>query len=173
MFWLKLLGNLIKVLRAGDSPPLIAAGLTMGFVVGLTPALTLQSLLLLLVAVLTKVNLSAFFFGLFLFSFCAFLFDPWFHHLGFVLLNNVGALEGLWTALYNAPLAPFTRFYNTVVAGSLTMALLLAAPVYLLTVRGVVLYRERWEQRILNWRLVRYIRGLTIYEWYQRLDSLR
>ena len=173
MFWLKLLGHLIKVLRAGDSPRLIAAGLTMGFVVGLTPTLTLQSLLLLLVAILTRVNLSAFFLGVFLFSFGAFLLDPWFHDLGFLLLSDWQGMAGLWTVLYNAPLAPFTRFNNTVVAGSLASALLLAAPVYLLSRRGVELYRERWEERILNWRLVRYLRGLAVYEWYRRLDSLR
>lgn len=173
MFWLKLLSNLIKVLRAGESPRLIAAGFALGAVVGLGPVLTLQSVLLLLAAVVTKVNLGAAFAAMFVFSFVAYLGDPWFHALGYYLLTDVPALTGLWTALYNLPIVPFTRFNNTVVIGSLVTALVLAGPIFLLVKRGIELYRARWEAKVLRWPVVRYVQGLTIYEWFVRISSLR
>ncbi|NIR49276.1 DUF2062 domain-containing protein, partial [candidate division KSB1 bacterium] len=61
MFWLKFISKFIKVLRAGESPPLIAGGLTIGFVMGLTPFWTLQNMVLFLIAIVTKVNLASVF----------------------------------------------------------------------------------------------------------------
>lgn len=173
MFWLKFLSKFIKVLRAGESPPLIAVGFTLGFVVGFTPFWTLQNMVLLAVAILTKVNLAAVFFSLFLFSFVAYLFDPWLHSLGYVILVDLESLHVLWTALYNMPVAPFTRFNNTVVMGSLVVALILAAPVYLLAKRGIIVYRERWAEKIERWKVVRYIKGSAVYNWYERVRDLR
>lgn len=173
MFWLQFISKFIKVLRAGESPPLIATGFTMGFVVGLTPFLTLQNMLILAVAILTKVNLAAVFFAIFLFSFIAYIFDPVFHDLGFWVLVKLEELHGVWTDLYNWPVAPFTRFYNTVVMGSLIAALILSVPVYFLAKEGIIAYRRRWAEKIENWKVVRYVKGSTIYQWYARLRDLR
>lgn len=173
MFWLQFISKFIKVLRAGESPPLIAAGFTMGFVVGLTPFLTLQNMLILAVAILTKVNLASVFFAIFLFSFTAYIFDPIFHDLGFFILVNLEKLKGLWTDMYNWPVAPFTRFYNTVVMGSLITALVLAVPVYFLAKKGIIAYRRRWAEKIEKWKIVRYVKGSKLYQWYARLRDLR
>ena len=172
MFWLKFISKFIKVLRAGESPGLIAGGFTMGFIVGLTPFWTLQNLLILMIVILTKVNLSAAFFSIFLFSFVAYLFDPLFHNLGYFLLAQVEALNGLWTALYNMPIAPFTRFYNTIVAGSLLTALLMAFPVYFLGKNGIVWYRKTLGPKVENSKLVKAVRGTGLYKWYAKLRDM-
>ena len=172
MFWLKFISKFIKVLRAGESPGLIAGGFTMGFIVGLTPFWTLQNLLILMIVILTKVNLSAAFFSIFLFSFVAYLFDPLFHNLGYFLLAQVEALNGLWTALYNMPIAPFTRFYNTIVAGSLLTALILAFPVYFLSKSGIVWYRKTLGPKVENSKFVKAVRGTGLYKWYAKLRDM-
>ena len=172
MFFLKFISKFIKVLQSGESPPLIAAGFAMGFVVGMTPFLTLQNVLILVVAFLTKVNLASVFFAIFAFSFITYLFDPLYHDLGFFVLASVDGLKPMWTAMYNWPVAPFTRFNNTVEMGSLLVALLLALPVYFGAKRGIILYRRTWGDRIANSKIVKAVKGSGLYKWYVRIRDL-
>lgn len=173
MFWLKLISKFIKILRAGESPSAIAGGITIGFLIGLTPFWSLQNVLLLILAILTTVNLASVFFSLFLFNFTAYLFDPWFHDLGYFILVKVDFLQTLWITLYNMPLAPFTRFYNTVVMGSTLSALVLAPIIYLLSLKGVIIYRNKWADRIQNHKIIKYLKSTTIVQWYLKLRDLR
>ena len=125
----------------------------MGFFVGLTPFWTLQNLLLLAIAILTKVNLAAVFFALFFFSFVAFLFDPLFHDLGYAVLVNVESLQGLWTTLYNWPVVPFSRFNNTVVMGSALTALVLPMMASIRSAREPTsVFWWTWRGSIKIWR---------------------
>ncbi|MFQ5751046.1 MAG: TIGR03546 family protein [bacterium] len=172
MFWLKFVSKFIKVLRSGESPPLIAGGFTLGFVVGLTPFWTLQNVVILVIAILTKINLAAVFFSVFLFSFVAYLFDPIFHDLGFLVLTKIESIKALWTAIYNWPIAPFTRFYNTVVMGSLLTALVLAVPIYLLTKNGIIAYRKSWAEKFEKSKIVKVIKGSTLFKWYVKIRDL-
>ncbi len=172
MFVLQFISKLIKVLRSGESPNLIAGGFTMGFVVGITPFLTLQNILIILVAILTKVNLASVFFAIFLFSFVAYIFDPAFHHFGFFLLAQIENIKPIWTLVYNWPVAPFTRFYNTVVMGSLTVALFLAYPVFLLARMGIIAYRKSWGEKIENSKFVKAVKGSSLFKWYLKIRDL-
>ncbi len=172
MFFLKFISKFIKVLHAGESPPLIAAGFTMGFVVGLTPLLTLQNVLILLIAFLTKVNLASVFFAMFAFGFVAYLIDPLYHSLGYYTLAEIQNIKPLWTAVYNWPVAPYTRFNNTVVMGSFLVALVLAVPVYFGVRKGIVAYRATFGKRIENSKIVKAIKGSSLYKWYVRIRDL-
>ena len=172
MFFLQFISKLIKVLRSGESPNLIAGGFAMGFVVGMTPFLTLQNMLIILAAILTKVNLAAVFFAMFLFSFIAYLFDPLFHDLGFFLLAQIENIKPLWTVVYNWPIAPFTRFYNTVVMGSLTVALLLTWPTFLLAQKGIVAYRKKWGDKLEKSKFAKAIKGSAVFKWYIKIRDL-
>ncbi|MFQ5639937.1 MAG: TIGR03546 family protein [bacterium] len=172
MFWLKFISKFIKILRAGESPSLIASGFTLGFVMGLTPFWTLQNMVLFLAAILSKVNLASVFFALFLFSFVSYIFDPLFHHLGYFILAQVDALKGVWTSFYNMPLIPFTRFNNTVVMGSLLTALTLAVPTYLLVKKGVTAYRESWAKKIEKSKVMKALKGNILFRWYIKIRDL-
>ncbi|MFQ5651062.1 MAG: TIGR03546 family protein [bacterium] len=172
MFLLKFISKFIKVLHAGESPSLIAAGFTMGFVVGLTPFWTLQNMILLIIAVLTRVNLASVFFAIFLFSFVTTVFDPLYHALGYYVLAQIENIKPVWTALYNWPIAPYTRFNNTVVMGSLLVALALTFPVYVGSRKGIMLYRQTWGKKLENSRIVKAIRGSALYRWYVRIKDL-
>ena len=62
--------------------------------------------------------------------------DKAIHALGLMLLREPG-LSDLWTQMYNAPLLPWTRFYNSMVMGATTLAFALL-PVWIglsLTIR--------------------------------------
>lgn len=128
MFWLKIIRDFIKILRAGQTPNQIASAFALGAIVGLSPSFTLQGILVWLIILVLDVNLSAALLSFTLFSLFAYLLDPLFHRLGYALLVNVEAFKGMWTTLYNAPIAPLTHFNNTVVLGSFISALILFFP---------------------------------------------
>jgi len=172
MFFLQFISKLIKVLRSGESPGLIASGFAMGFVIGLSPFWTLQNVLILAAAILTKVNLAAVFFAIFFFSFVAFIFDPVFHNFGFYVLAQIENLKALWTVVYNWPIAPFTRFYNTVVTGSLLIALLLVVPLYFLTKKGIVAYRTNWAAKLEQSKFMKAIKGNFLVKWYLKIRDM-
>jgi len=172
MFFLQFISKLIKVLRSGESPGLIAGGFAMGFVIGLSPFWTLQNVLILAAAILTKVNLGAVFFAIFFFGFVAFLFDPVFHNLGFYVLAQIENLKALWTAIYNWPIAPFTRFNNTVVMGSLLIALALVVPLYFLTKKGIVAYRNNWAAKLEQSKFMKALKGNFLVKLYLKIRDM-
>jgi uncharacterized protein (TIGR03546 family) len=169
MFFLQFISKFIKVMRAGASPAQIAGGFALGSLIGLMPFLTLQSVAIFCIIFLINVNLSAATFAIFVAGFGAFLLDPLFHHLGFYALTGIQSLQGLWTKLYNMPVAPLTRFNNTVVLGSFIGGLVLLAPVYFGMKKLVVAYRAGLEAKIKKWKIVQAITGSKLWQWYERL----
>jgi uncharacterized protein (TIGR03546 family) len=88
------------------------------------------------------------------------------------LLIDVGALVGLWTALYNAPLMPFTRFNNSVVLGSLIVSLILFYPVYSAGRLMIVKYRETFMEHFNRWKVIQVLKASSLYRWYTRYSAL-
>jgi uncharacterized protein (TIGR03546 family) len=173
MFWLKLIRDFIGVLREGQTPAQVAGGFALGSILGLSPMLTLQGAVVWLVILVLDVNLSSALLALTVFSLFAFLLDPVFHWVGFQILTNIGALQGFWTTLYNAPIAPLSRFNNTVVMGSFISAIVLFLPVYIGMKKFVVAYRASIGAKIEKWKVYQYIKRSTLVQWYEKLRNLR
>jgi uncharacterized protein (TIGR03546 family) len=169
MLVLRLLFQFVKVLNEKTSPKAIAAGVALGAVVGLTPKLGLHNLLIVFLLFLVNVNGTAAAFGAMVFTLFSYLFDPLFNRLGYGLLT-AGPLRGLWTALYNTPVFPWTRFNNTLVLGSLTSSLLLFWPIYALVVRAVPRYRERVLARAAQWKVFHMMKASKLYDLYQKFS---
>jgi uncharacterized protein (TIGR03546 family) len=172
MFWLKLVANFIKILREGQTPAQVAGGFALGSILGLSPMLTLQGLLVWLVILVLDVNLSAATLSLLVFSLVAFIFDPVFHHLGYFLLVDVESLKVVWTTLYNAPIAPMTRFYNTVVMGSFVSAVILFPLVYFGMKKFVVVYRTTVGARIEKMKIYQVVSKSWVVQTYQRIRRM-
>ena len=172
MFWLKFVSDFFKVLRAGQTPAQIAGGFALGSMTGLVPTLTLQTLVIWLVVFILNVNLSAAFFAFTLFSMISYLLDPIFHWLGYQLLVEVAGLKGLWTTLYNAPIAPLTRFNNTVVLGSFVCSLVFFAPMFFGMKKFVVAYRTHVHSAMESWRLYQIISKSALVRWYFKIRDL-
>ena len=169
MFWLQILSNFIKILRAGQTPRQVAGGFALGSIVGLSPTLTLQGLCVWLIIFVFDVNLSAAFLAFTLFALVAYLLDPFFHQIGYFLLVQVDGLHDLWTALYNAPIAPLTRFNNTLVLGSLAGAIILAPAVYICMKRFVVAYRTHLFPRVEKWKIYQVLSKNSFVTWYRKV----
>ena len=169
MFVIKFLSDFVKILRAGQTPRQIAAGFALGSFVGLSPSLTLQGLAIWLIILILDVNLSAAILAFSLFSLIAFILDSVFHSFGYFLLVDVDALKGLWTALYNAPVAPLTRFNNTVVLGSFVGALVLFYPVFFSMKKFVLAYRDHLHPKIEQWKIYQIVSKNFVVQWYLKI----
>lgn len=172
MFWLQILTNFFKILRAGQTPRQVAGGFALGSIVGLSPSFTLQGLLVWLIIFVLDVNLSAAFLSFTLCALLAYLLDPLFHQLGYFLLVQVDPLRSLWTTLYNAPIAPLTRFNNTLVLGSLVAAIILFPLTYFGMKKFVVAYRTHLFSKIEKWKIYQIVSKNFLVVWYQRIRDL-
>ena len=172
MIWLSVASKFIKAFRSGESPGQIAAGFSIGFLIGLMPFATLQGIVLFILLILLNVNMAAGTLTVLLASLFAFLLDPIFHDIGYYILTGIPGLQGLWETLYNSPFGPLTRFNNTVVMGSMVIAIAASPLAFWLSKRGVELYRSRWAEKIQGSKAIRFARGTKVIQLYFKLRDM-
>jgi uncharacterized protein (TIGR03546 family) len=168
---LKQVFALIKLLNSETGQNQIAAGVAAGFILGMTPSFSLQTLLVFLCLFLFRVQIGMAFLSAFFFSFVAWALDPLFHAVGSAILG-APALHPLFTALYNMPVVPFTRFNNSVVMGSGVIALALSPFVFFLSRALVVKYRVAVVNRIRQTKAWKALQATSLYRWYYTYDKL-
>ncbi len=169
---LQLLIRVIKILRSQGTPGQVAAGFVFGMCLGLIPWNTLHSFFIWFLVIILNVNFGAVLLGLAIFSSIAYIFDPIFHSIGYWLLVKVEFLRELWTSLYQAPVIPFTRFYNTVVMGSTFVSMVLFVPVLILAKWLVKNYRVKIDPHIQKLPLFQMFKTTRIYNIYQKIKML-
>ena len=149
LMFLRLVQSLVRTLHSDGSPAQVAAGLTLGAALGLTPLLNPHNLIIVSAIFLLNVSFGGAVLGLLVFAPVGFLLDPAFDRLGTRLLE-ASSLEPLWTWLYNVPLLPFLNLTNTIVLGSLVAWLVLSIPIYVAGRHGVTRYRETIGVKVRN-----------------------
>ncbi|MFO7645075.1 MAG: TIGR03546 family protein [Desulfosarcina sp.] len=167
---LRLVAKLLKTLNSESEPGQISLALCLSMIAGFTPLLSPHNLLVLLLVLVLRVNLSAFILGWAVFSAAAFALDPLFHRIGLAVLT-APSLTGLWSAGYNTTWFRLDRLNNTVVMGSLLVALLLFVP-------GLILFNlliRRYRQHLLAWvkqtRLAQAVQASKLYAVYQTVSG--
>jgi len=167
----RLIFKLIKIIHSDRDPRQICLGFGLGMIMGLTPLLSPHNLVVLLAILFFRVNISAAILSWAVFSLIAFILDPLFHQFGLIILTKTGFLTGIWTALYNAPLVPYTNFNNSVVIGSLAFSLVAIYPVYLGGLFVVVSYRETLMERFDQWKVFKVVKASSLYRLYVRYNE--
>jgi uncharacterized protein (TIGR03546 family) len=168
---LKQIFAFLKLLNSDTGESQIAAGLACGLILGFAPAFSLQTLLVIVLLFFFKIQIGAAFVGAFFFAMIAYIFDPVFHTVGMSVLEIEG-LKGIYTTMYNLPIIPFTKFYNSVVMGAGVISILLAPVVYFLSKILVVKYRAAVVERIKDTKLFKLIKATSFYKWYAKFDSI-
>ena len=168
---LKQIFTLLKLLNSETETNQIAAGVSFGFILGMTPALSLQTLLIFFLCLLFRIQLGAMFVSLFFFSFIAFILDPLFHSAGLFVLQ-LDSLQGIFTTLYNLPIIPMTRFYNTLVMGSGVISIILSPFVFITSKILIVKYRKSVVERFKDTKFFKALKATSFYKWYYKYDSL-
>jgi uncharacterized protein (TIGR03546 family) len=123
---------LVAVFTGGGSPRAVAFGFAFGMMIGLLPKGNLTAAALSVVVLSTRANLAAATLAGFLFSWLAVWTDPLAHRLGSAVLTQP-AWQSWFVRVYELPLMPWTGLNNTVVLGSLLLAIVLFYPIYRLT----------------------------------------
>lgn len=168
---LSMIVRLLKILNSETEPGQISLALCFSMIMGFTPLLSLHNLLILLIVLLLKVNLTTFVLGWLVFSGIAYILDPLFHWIGYAVLT-AGALESLWNSLYNMTLFRLEKFNNTVVMGSLLCSLILFIPFYFLCNLAIMRYRDHVLAWVQKTRLVQALKASKLYTAYQAVSGL-
>jgi uncharacterized protein (TIGR03546 family) len=172
MVGLKFVGKIFKALRSASSPRQIAGGFILGMIIGLVSLKSLFSAVAVILILVLNVNIAMAISGYAVFRLITWLVDPWLHALGYFMLVEAAFLQAVWVYCYNLPLVSFTRFNNTVVMGGVSAYVVLVVPVFILMKRFVVLYRERWEQKVRRWKIVQAVKGSRLFEWVGRISGM-
>lgn len=167
MFWLKYIQNLVKAFHGDESPNQLAAGFALGAIMGFVPKIGLMALVLWAVVIFFRVHIGMAIAATLIFAMLGVITDPLAEKLGFAVLTN-GSLQGFWTTLYNTPIVPFTSFNNTLVMGNLLVGLILFLPIFFAFKRVVLVYRERYRERVMKWKVMQAFKASAIYDLYSR-----
>ena len=168
---LKQLFGFLKLLNSETGHNQIAAGIAAGFILGMTPMLSLQTFLVFMCIFFFRIQMGAAFIAAFFFAFAGWLLDPVFHAAGTSILE-MPSLQGLFTTMYNIPLLPLTRFNNSIVMGSGVVAILLSPVIYLLSLILIKKYRATVVVRFKQTKFWKAIQATSFYKWYYTYDNL-
>ncbi|MFA5974768.1 MAG: TIGR03546 family protein [Elusimicrobiota bacterium] len=168
LFWIKYLKGLLQTLNDDVSPNEIAAGVVFGVMIGLIPKGNLLALSLSILIMIFRVNAGMAGAAIVVFSILGHLTDPFCEKFGFWLLSGVPLFKGFWTFLYNTPIIPFTSFNNTLVMGNFAVGLLLALPVFFGMRAFVVTYRTRYRERVMQWKIMKFLKIHEFFDLYHR-----
>ncbi len=167
---LKQLFAFIKLLNSDTGNISLAAGMTCGFILGMTPVLSLHSLIVFLILFFFRIQIGAALVTAFFFKFIAFLLDPVFDAVGSRFLE-IASLQSAFTTLYNMPIIPFTRFNNSIVMGSAVVTFTLSPLVFIASQFFIVKYREIVVTRFRSTRFWKAIEATKFYQWYYKYDQ--
>jgi len=163
---LNMLAKLLKALNSESAPGQIALAFSMSMIVAMTPTFSFHNLLVLLLAFIIRINLSAFFLGFAAFSLLAWFTDPYAARLGESLLTNPG-LQDFWTSLYQSDFWRITAFNHSLVLGGLVISLLAFVPVLMLSRVLINLYRHRLLAWVSRLKVVQMLKASKFYSLYQ------
>jgi uncharacterized protein (TIGR03546 family) len=166
---LSAIAKLLKVLNSDDNPAQVALALVFALIMGLTPLMSPHNILILLLVLVIRVNLSFFILGFALFSGLAYALDPISVRLGADILQ-AASLEGLWTSLYQSSFWRFMAYNNTLVMGSFCLSLILALPIYWAAVWTITRYREKVRAKLAQTRLMLFVKSTRLFELYNALN---
>jgi len=170
MLAIKFILKFIAILNKDASPRQVAGGMALGSIAGITPFMSLHNLLVLFVVIVLNVNITSAILAMGVFSVIAYLLDPLSNAIGYYLLTGVPALTPFWTLLYNLPVVAWAGLNNTLVLGSLVLALLLFWPLYFFLWWGVIQYREKLMARVAKWRIVTVLKSSSLYGLYSKFS---
>lgn len=176
MIFIKQLISILGFIMSNDSPKQMGWGISLALLYSLMPGFNLIHLLLFVFVYLVRVHLPSFL----LFAIVFKIFNNQalvlVHHVGYFLLS-AESLKVFWTTLYNLPIVPFTKFYNTSVLGGLVVGIILLYPTQLLFVKAILYYRKNYQSKINNYleksKIVRILKTSKIYQIYLKYHELR
>lgn len=167
---LRLLRDLVSALHGGSDPRHLAAGFALGAALGLIPKGNLFAAAFFLLFFIFRLNKGLALLSATLFTPLGYAFDGPAHRVGLALLK-APALQGLWTALYDLPIVPLTRFNNSVVLGNLVFGLVLFVPLYLAFLRFAAYYNATFAPQVERLKIIQAVKSMRWFQMYREWSA--
>ena len=165
------LAKLLKALNAETAPWQISLAFVLAMMMGFTPLISLHNLLLLLLVLVLRVNLSAYILALGFFTGMAYLLDPLFIRVGESLLLDPD-LKRLWTSLYQSDVWRLAHFNHTLTLGSLVVAAALALPLFFIFRWLIVRYRSHLLAWVRKSQMMQVLKASKLFRLYQTVSDV-
>lgn len=167
---LTLLVKLFSALNSESSIRQIALAIVLGFIVGLSPLLTLHNVIILFFVLFVRVHLGSFILSVGFFSGLSYLLSPVIIAVGESLLT-AGSLNGLFTILYQLTLFKLAHWHNTYTLGAIVVGSLLAIPLYFFSKVMIKNYRQHIMAFFEKFRIVKALKASKFYRLYLQFSG--
>jgi uncharacterized protein (TIGR03546 family) len=149
---IKAIAKALIALNSNVRKEQIAAGFAWGILLALVPAGNLLWFALFILSFFFKINYGMQLLTMVVVKLFRLALIPAIDALGWELLH-IDQLRPTFTMLYNLPIAPLTRFNNTLVAGGLALGIVLWIPLFFAMRAFVVVYRAKVAPKIAESKL--------------------
>lgn len=165
---LTLLARLLRALNSESGAWALAIAFVLGMIMGFTPLWRVHNLLILLIALLFRVNLSGFILSFVICSGIAYLLDPVFHSVGFAILS-AESWQPVWQSMYESAFWRVVQFHHTITLGSLVLSIAFAPVLALVSFWIVNQYRKRIQAWFNRLRIVQAMKANRFWAIYTEL----
>jgi uncharacterized protein (TIGR03546 family) len=163
--------SLIKLLHSENGAGQIAAGLTLGLLMGLSPIVSIQGLIFIILLLALRVQIGA---ALAMTAvtkfFAVILISPLASTGAFVL--EMKQLNGLFIKMYNAPIIPFTNFNHSVVMGGFVFSVVFGPMIFILFLILIKKYQLNAVEKVRHSKVGKAIQASSLYQWYLKYSNL-
>ena len=166
-----LIAKIFKLLNSETDPRQIALAISLALIPALTPIFSIHNLLVLLAIALFRVNMMAFILALIIFKPVGFVLSPLTNMIGYITLT-IASMEPLWATMYNNAAMKLTNFNNTHLMGGLVLSLVLFVPLYIISTKLIIKYREKFMTRFNSLQIVQIIKASKIYSIYSSIKGV-
>ncbi|MCP3673206.1 MAG: TIGR03546 family protein [Gammaproteobacteria bacterium] len=167
---LTIIMKIFKALNSEQSPAQLASAISFAAIIGLTPLLSLHNLLILLIVLWFRVNLTLFLIMWPLFSILGLMLEPISESIGLSLLQ-LPSLIPIWESFYNTLLGRWSNFYYSEVIGGLLVASILAIILYPINKILISQYREKWLDTFEHYKIIKILKASKIWQLYEASSS--
>jgi uncharacterized protein (TIGR03546 family) len=167
---LTLLAKLFHALNSDSSPRQIALAIVLGFIVGLSPLLTLHNIVILFIVLFLRVHIGSFILSWGVFSAISYVFSFLIVDVGEYLLTNE-VFNSLFSMLYQYSVFQLAHLHHTYTLGAIITGLILAIPVYFLAILLIVKYRFHVKAFIDRFKIIKALKTSNFYRVYLSLSG--
>ena len=162
---LTILAKIFKALNSEQSTNQLAIAISLAAIVGMTPLLTLHNILILLVVLWFRVNLTMFLVSWPLFTLLAMLLSAPIQSVGNQVLQ-APALVPMWESFYNTLIGRWSDFYFKGVMGGLVVGITVAIISFPISKILINKYRHTWLEKIQKYQVVRMLKASKLWQLY-------
>lgn len=153
--------NFLKALNSNSKPSQIANSFCIGLILGFMPKNNLLWYVLFIFFAFVRINKCGYYIMILIGTLSAYLLDPFFDRIGYAVLT-FAPLENFYTWALDVPFVGFTKFNNTIVAGSLVFGLLAYIPFFLLMYLVIKLWRKHIAPRFNDSKVLKTIYSIPV-----------